>query len=150
MFQRAECPREGGAIACGGWPVEQADRRQIMGISEVMVKVHRANGMRKMQAKSVAELVRMIDAANQPLRVATCGRSYYPEAGGYFGRRIATNQSHEIPVCEFKLEACSIGMVVQETMKTKLDDQALQTLALSIRNLGFDFRKRVPCYRLVS
>jgi FixJ family two-component response regulator len=32
-----------------------------LGISEVMVKVHRANGMRKMHAKSVAELVRMTD-----------------------------------------------------------------------------------------
>ena len=33
-----------------------------LGISEVMVKVHRANGMRKMHAKSVAELVRMTDS----------------------------------------------------------------------------------------
>jgi FixJ family two-component response regulator len=32
-----------------------------LGISEVMVKVHRANGMRTMQSKSVAELVRMTD-----------------------------------------------------------------------------------------
>ena len=32
-----------------------------LGVSEVMVKVHRANGMRKMQAKSVAQLVRMTD-----------------------------------------------------------------------------------------
>jgi FixJ family two-component response regulator len=32
-----------------------------LGISEVMVKVHRANGMRKTHAKSVAELVRMTD-----------------------------------------------------------------------------------------
>ena len=40
-----------------------------LGISEVMVKVHRANGMRKMRAKSVAELVRMTDLlhAGQPL-----------------------------------------------------------------------------------
>jgi FixJ family two-component response regulator len=29
-----------------------------------MVKVHRAHGMRKMQAKSVAELVRMTDLLN--------------------------------------------------------------------------------------
>ena len=34
------------------------------GISETMVKVHRANGLRKMQAKSVAELVRMTDLLN--------------------------------------------------------------------------------------
>jgi FixJ family two-component response regulator len=32
-----------------------------LGVSEVMVKVHRANGMRKMHVKSVAELVRMTD-----------------------------------------------------------------------------------------
>ena len=32
-----------------------------LGVSEVMVKVHRANGMRKMRAKSVAEWVRMTD-----------------------------------------------------------------------------------------
>ena len=32
-----------------------------LGISEVMVKVHRAHGMRKMHANSVAELVRMTD-----------------------------------------------------------------------------------------
>jgi FixJ family two-component response regulator len=32
-----------------------------LGVSEVMVKVHRANGMRKIHAKSVAELVRMTD-----------------------------------------------------------------------------------------
>ena len=33
-----------------------------LGVSEVTVKVHRANAMRKLRAKSVAELVRMIDA----------------------------------------------------------------------------------------
>lgn len=32
-----------------------------LGVSQVMVKVHRANGMRKMHAKSVAELVRMTE-----------------------------------------------------------------------------------------
>jgi hypothetical protein len=32
-----------------------------LGVSEVMVKVHRAHGMRKMNAKSVADLVRMSD-----------------------------------------------------------------------------------------
>jgi FixJ family two-component response regulator len=32
-----------------------------LGVSEVMVKVHRANGMRKMHVTSVAELVRAID-----------------------------------------------------------------------------------------
>jgi FixJ family two-component response regulator len=35
-----------------------------LGISEIMVKVHRAHGMRKMHAKSVAELVRMTDLLN--------------------------------------------------------------------------------------
>jgi len=33
-----------------------------LGMSEVTVKVHRANAMRKLRVKSVAELVRMIDA----------------------------------------------------------------------------------------
>ncbi|MGZ5849679.1 MAG: response regulator transcription factor [Methyloceanibacter sp.] len=32
-----------------------------LGVSEVMVKVHRANGMRKLHAKSLAELIRMAD-----------------------------------------------------------------------------------------
>ena len=32
-----------------------------LGISETMVKVHRANGLRKLHANSVAELVRMTD-----------------------------------------------------------------------------------------
>jgi len=35
-----------------------------LGISEVMVKVHRGHGMRKMHATSVAELVRMTDLLN--------------------------------------------------------------------------------------
>jgi len=42
-----------------------APNKQIaadLGVSEVAVKVHRANAMRKLRAKSVAELVRMIDA----------------------------------------------------------------------------------------
>jgi FixJ family two-component response regulator len=33
-----------------------------LGISEIMVKVHRSHGMRKMNANSVAELVRMSDS----------------------------------------------------------------------------------------
>jgi FixJ family two-component response regulator len=32
-----------------------------LGVSEVMVKVHRANGMRKLHTKSLAELIRMAD-----------------------------------------------------------------------------------------
>ena len=77
---------------------------------------------------------------------------FLSEAGGYFGRGIATNQAYKIPVRGFRLEACSIGMIVQETMKTKLDGQALPTCTSSIRNLGFDFRKPAlcPCYRLLS
>jgi FixJ family two-component response regulator len=34
-----------------------------LGLSEVTVKVHRAKAMRKMHAKSLAELVRMTDLA---------------------------------------------------------------------------------------
>jgi FixJ family two-component response regulator len=33
-----------------------------IGISEITVKVHRGNLMRKMGAKSLADLVRMVDA----------------------------------------------------------------------------------------
>jgi FixJ family two-component response regulator len=32
-----------------------------LGLSEITVKVHRAHAMHKMQAKSLADLVRMID-----------------------------------------------------------------------------------------
>src|SRR5262245_16505751 len=45
-----------------GWLNKQIAAQ--LGISEVMVKVHRAHGMRKMHAKSVAELVRMTDLLN--------------------------------------------------------------------------------------
>jgi FixJ family two-component response regulator len=38
-----------------------------LGVSEVMVKVHRANGMRKMRLMSVAELVRAIDSLGEPV-----------------------------------------------------------------------------------
>jgi FixJ family two-component response regulator len=38
-----------------------------LGLSEVTVKVHRANAMRKMRAKSLAELVRMIDHSDTAL-----------------------------------------------------------------------------------
>jgi FixJ family two-component response regulator len=37
-----------------------------LGVSEVTVKVHRANAMRKLRAKSVAELVRMTDLLGIP------------------------------------------------------------------------------------
>jgi FixJ family two-component response regulator len=48
------------ANATNGRWAEQANRADL-GVSEVMVKVHRANAMRKLRAKSVAELVRMTD-----------------------------------------------------------------------------------------
>ena len=37
-----------------------------IGVTEVTVKLHRGNMMRKMGAKSVAELVRMADALRVP------------------------------------------------------------------------------------
>jgi FixJ family two-component response regulator len=42
-----------------------------LGVSEVMVKVHRSNGMRKMQVRSMAELVRAMDrlALGEPGRI---------------------------------------------------------------------------------
>jgi FixJ family two-component response regulator len=45
-------------VAAGGLNREIA---ADLGVSEVTVKVHRANAMRKLRAKSVAELVRMTD-----------------------------------------------------------------------------------------
>jgi FixJ family two-component response regulator len=45
-------------VAAGGLNREIAGD---LGVSEVTVKVHRANAMRKLRAKSVAELVRMTD-----------------------------------------------------------------------------------------
>jgi FixJ family two-component response regulator len=48
-----------------------------LGVSEVMVKVHRANGMRKMRLTSVAELVRAFDrlGLGEPVasRTGVCG-----------------------------------------------------------------------------
>ncbi len=64
-----------------------------LGVSETMVKVHRANGFRKLHVKSVAELVRMTDllCADQP-ELAYAGVA--PEAGVYFGPGIITSQAH--------------------------------------------------------
>jgi FixJ family two-component response regulator len=45
-------------VAAGRLNKQIADE---LGVSEIMVKVHRSHGMRKMNAKSVAELVRMSD-----------------------------------------------------------------------------------------
>jgi FixJ family two-component response regulator len=46
-----------------------------LGVSEVMVKVHRANGMRKMRLRSVAELVRAFDRLGERTasRMGDCG-----------------------------------------------------------------------------
>jgi FixJ family two-component response regulator len=46
-----------------------------LGVSEVMVKVHRANGMRKMRLRSVAELVRAFDRLGERAasRMGDCG-----------------------------------------------------------------------------
>jgi hypothetical protein len=50
-------------------------------------------------------------------------------AGGYFGRGIATAQAHKIKVYRFRLVARRISMVIQKTMKTELDSEALKTIA---------------------
>jgi FixJ family two-component response regulator len=53
------CEREVFFRVAAGRPNKQiADE---LGVSEIMVKVHRSHGTRKMNAKSVAELVRMSD-----------------------------------------------------------------------------------------
>ena len=82
-----------------------------LGVSEVMVKIHRANGMRKLRAKSVAELIRMTDllcAGQSELAYA----EPLLEAGVDFGPGIMTSRRYWVSVGEFSLEACSIGMVV--------------------------------------
>ena len=73
-------------VAAGRLNKQIADE---LGVSEVMVKVHRSHGMRKMNAKSVAELVRMSDLlrsdfltktaqGNAPCVVTSRGRSVGP------------------------------------------------------------------------
>ena len=52
--------REGG-YGAGNWRSPQQAKRCRLGVSEVTVKVHRGNVMRKMGAKSLADLVRMAD-----------------------------------------------------------------------------------------
>jgi len=46
------------ALVVGGLPNKQVGGR--LGISEVTVKKHRGNAMRKMKAESLAELVKMV------------------------------------------------------------------------------------------
>lgn len=53
-----------------------------LGISEVMVKVHRSNAMRKMNAKSVAELVRMSDLLQSEV-LATASHGDAPRAASF-------------------------------------------------------------------
>ena len=92
-----------------------------------MVKVHRANGMRKMHAKSVAELVRMTDllraghAAGLGARLSDSLLSRFPfEPLGDLDRRIFAGQAHEIAIGRVGLGARRIGMFVQEAMKPSL------------------------------
>jgi FixJ family two-component response regulator len=51
----------------------------LLGISEITLQIHCTNGMRKMQAHSLAELVRMADALEIPL--ANVQRRTRPSVG---------------------------------------------------------------------
>lgn len=46
-----------------------------LGLSEITVKIHRGAAMRKMGARTLADLVRMADALNQNLALAPGARS---------------------------------------------------------------------------
>lgn len=58
-----------------------------LGISEIMVKVHRSHGMRKMNANSVAELVRMSDSLQSGFCNAQNGRDETPFPPHLVGHR---------------------------------------------------------------
>ena len=45
-----------------------------LGVSEITVKVHRGNAMKKMDARSLADLVRMADSARKALADLTMNR----------------------------------------------------------------------------
>src|SRR5262249_16135260 len=57
-------------VACGKLNKQVAAE---LGVSEVMVKVHRANSMRKMHVMSLAELVRVLDLLGRTLDPADAG-----------------------------------------------------------------------------
>jgi len=44
---------------------------------------------------------------------------------GDVGSRVTTGQAHEVAVCRFGLNACSVCMFIQEAMKAKLYDQTV-------------------------
>jgi hypothetical protein len=71
-----------------------------LGLSEAMVKVHRAHAMQKMQAKSLADLVRMIDLfdtataqdRNNPVTSLT------PQPSEDFSGRVISSHADQIRV----------------------------------------------------
>ena len=58
---RSLTPREREVLLLAGAGRRNKQIAEELGVSEVMVKVHRSRAMRKMNAKSIAELVRMSD-----------------------------------------------------------------------------------------
>ena len=58
-----------------------------LGVSEVMVKVHRAKGMRKMQVTSLAELVRVIDQLSSASASEAGIESHFSAAGSRPAKR---------------------------------------------------------------
>ena len=86
-----------------------------LGVSEVMVKVHRAHGMRKMHAKSVAELVRMTDLLNHAAARKPSGDGlHFVQSARIFrppdrGRSDALNPCRRIPIGDLQHRRGRLG-----------------------------------------
>ena len=109
-----------------------------LGVSEIMVKVHRSHGMRKLSANSVAELVRMSDLLRSdslrtemlphPSHLAGYPLSRFLKSRFDFDERIIAGQSNEVTVGGVGLGATCIFLVLQEAVKGKFDSQSFQSI----------------------